>query len=217
MHEPARVMTSDSEIDMAIKSARKYEIYDRLAIKAEYLASTDRLRLVMNDGAAVSIPRRLIQGLADVRKREKLSRIQILERGAGLLWPLLDVSHSVQGLIAGVYGSERWMNELGSKNARPVAARRRNGLAKSPFVGRNRLGSKAGSREQRRDRNGRIQEKSGNTSVETLRKIYGQDFLSDWRNDAKLSAVRQETDMSLIEMVRQHRLGKKLPSPAHQS
>jgi hypothetical protein len=59
-----------------------------------------------------------------------------------------------------------------------------------------------------RDRNGRIEEKRGDTLVRTLRKEYGDDFLSEWRNDAKLSTVREEADMSLTELVRQHRRGK---------
>jgi hypothetical protein len=60
-----------------------------------------------------------------------------------------------------------------------------------------------------RDKNGRIDEKRGDTLVRTLRQEYGADFLSDWRSDAKLSRVREETDMSLTELVRQHQRGKK--------
>jgi hypothetical protein len=59
------------------------------------------------------------------------------------------------------------------------------------------------------DEDGRIEEKKGNTLVRTLRRTYGPDFLVDWRSDAKLSTVREETDMSLTELVRQHRRGKK--------
>lgn len=59
-----------------------------------------------------------------------------------------------------------------------------------------------------RDRDGRIDEKRGDTLIRTLRKEYGEDFLRDWRSDAKLSTVRKETDMSLTELVRQHRRGK---------
>ncbi|HEX7728550.1 MAG TPA: hypothetical protein VF392_05900 [Terracidiphilus sp.] len=59
-----------------------------------------------------------------------------------------------------------------------------------------------------RDTNGRIEEKKGNTLVRTLRSAYGDDFLRDWRSDARLSTVRSETDMSLTELVRQHRRGK---------
>jgi len=59
-----------------------------------------------------------------------------------------------------------------------------------------------------RDSVGQIEEKRGNTLVRTLRKEYGADFLRDWRGDAKLSRIRVETDMSLTELVRQHRRGK---------
>ena len=58
-----------------------------------------------------------------------------------------------------------------------------------------------------RDRNGRIDEKRGDTLVRTLRTEYGPDFLRDWRSNAKLSTVRADTDMSLTELVRQHRRG----------
>jgi hypothetical protein len=59
-----------------------------------------------------------------------------------------------------------------------------------------------------RDADGQISEKHGNTKVETLRATYGDDFLSDWRADAHLETVRQETGMSLSELVRQHQSGK---------
>jgi hypothetical protein len=63
--------------------------------------------------------------------------------------------------------------------------------------------------ERHRDQNGRIDEKKGNTLVRTLRKEYGEGFLREWRSDAKLSTIRAETEMSLTELVRQHRRGKK--------
>lgn len=64
------------------------------------------------------------------------------------------------------------------------------------------------SHSRHRDSDGKIEEKRGDTLIRTLRKEYGADFLSDWRSDAKLSTVREETDMSLTEIVRQHRRGK---------
>ncbi|HEX4321520.1 MAG TPA: hypothetical protein VHZ52_11490 [Acidobacteriaceae bacterium] len=56
-----------------------------------------------------------------------------------------------------------------------------------------------------RDADGRISEKHGNTEVETLRGIYGQDFLSDWRSDAHLETVREETGKSLTQLVEEFR------------
>lgn len=195
MPESARMVTTDSEIDAALKRATAYAKFDRYVVKATYLDSADKLRLVLDDGAICSIPRRLIQGLSGVRKKEKLSQMQIINLGKGLLWPLLDVAHSVPGLLTGVYGSPKWMEQLKSES-------------KSM-----RRGIVVGIDSRHRDLDGNIREKSGNTLVGTLRKTYGEDFLSDWRSDAKLSSVRQETDMSLNEIVRQYRIGKRLPSP----
>lgn len=56
-----------------------------------------------------------------------------------------------------------------------------------------------------RDENGQIREKNGNTRVDTLRQIYGQDFLPDWRGDAHLETVRNATGKSLSELVREHK------------
>jgi hypothetical protein len=50
-----------------------------------------------------------------------------------------------------------------------------------------------------------MDEKRGDTLVRTLREEYGEDFLRDWRSTAKLATVRKETDMSLTELVHQHR------------
>jgi hypothetical protein len=67
---------------------------------------------------------------------------------------------------------------------------------------------KTGLDSRQRDVDGRIEERKGNTLVASLRRVYGEDFLRDWRSDAKLSTVREATDMSLTELVRQHQRGK---------
>lgn len=111
MPKSAQVVTTDVEIDEAIARARKYAKYDRRVVNAVYSKATDRLRLILDDGASYTLPRSLIQGLAGAEEK-KLKRIQILSDGTGLLWPLLDVAHYVPGLLGGVYGSEKWMAAL---------------------------------------------------------------------------------------------------------
>jgi hypothetical protein len=192
MPELARVITTDAEIDLAIQRAKKHAKYDRRVVKATYSRTMDDLRLTLDDGVVCSIPRRLIQGISGAQRRY-LKPIQILGDGTGLLWPLLDVSHYVPALLSGVYGSARWMDQLARSSSKIRAFPRTPGIE-------SRL----------RDVTGSIREKSGRTLVGTLRKTYGEDFLSDWRGDVKLSTVRDETDMSLSEMVRQHMLGRKL-------
>jgi hypothetical protein len=111
MAEPARLVTTDDEIDQALERARKFEKYDRKVVRATYSKTTDRIRLELSDGSIHSIPRHLVQGLSAARGAE-LGRIQILNNGTGLLWPLLDVAHYVPGMLQGIYGSEKWMTAL---------------------------------------------------------------------------------------------------------
>jgi predicted TPR repeat methyltransferase len=111
MPETAKVLVTDAEIDAALGRAREYEKYARRVVKAAYSKSADCLRLVLNDGAIYTVPRRLIQGLGDATERE-LNRIQIIGNGTGLLWPLLDIAHHVPAMLQGVYGTEKWMATL---------------------------------------------------------------------------------------------------------
>ena len=57
-----------------------------------------------------------------------------------------------------------------------------------------------------RDKSGEIDRKHGNTRVGKLRETYGEDFLTDYRSDAKLETVLREEDAdSLSELLRRHR------------
>jgi hypothetical protein len=212
MPEPVRVAVTDAEIDAAIGRAQEYAKYARKVVKATYSKTSRGLRLVLDDGVTCSIPRRLIQGLSEARD-EELGRIQILSGGSGLLWPLLDVAHYVPALLQGVYGTEKWMTALYKRRRRlrivdaAHKPERKPMSARGPDIRREDTMS-AGLDGRHRDRNGRIEEKRGDTLVRTLRTEYGQDFLRDWHSDAKLSTVREEADMSLTELVRQHRRGK---------
>lgn len=197
MPELARVLTSDAEIDAAIRQARAYEKYDRRVLRAVYSARTDRLLLYMDNGVTHMIPRRLLQGLVEARPAG-LHKIELLGGGTGLYWPALDVAHYVPGLLSGVYGSEKWMKRLKEAQQSP-----RNGGGRSgrrTIIDRRAMSHRSGGKE--------IEIGRGNTLIRALRKKHGDDFLTDFHGDAKLSAVRAETDMSLTELVRQHRRRK---------
>jgi hypothetical protein len=111
MAELARMVTTDAEIDAALEAARQTEKFDRRVVRASYSENTDSVVLILKNGVTHSIPRRLLQGLSEARP-EDLKEIELLGRGTGLYWPALDVAHLVSGLLAGVYGSARWMKEL---------------------------------------------------------------------------------------------------------
>jgi hypothetical protein len=111
MPELARVVTTDAEIDAAIRQARLYEKYDQRVVRANYSERTDRFLLRLEGGVTHIIPRWLLQGLSEAEP-SALNRIELLGRGTGLYWPSLDVAHSVSGLLSGVYGSAKWMKLL---------------------------------------------------------------------------------------------------------
>ncbi len=111
MPEIVRVTTTDEEIDAAIQQARIFEKFDRRAACATYSGGADTFLLRMEYGVTYSIPRKLLQGLREANHSD-LNNIELLGRGTGLYWPALDVVHPVSALLAGVFGSVDWMNQL---------------------------------------------------------------------------------------------------------
>jgi len=194
------MVTTDAEIDAAIRQARLFEKYDNRVVRVTYSDRTDRFLLHLENGVTHSIPRWLLQGLSNAEP-SALNKIELLGRGTGLYWPALDVAHLVSGLLAGVYGSAKWMKHLLEfKPSRHLTAIGKGSSTAALTVGRHR---------RHRDADGRIETKRGDTLTGTLREEYGKTFLAGRRGDAKLSTVRAETDMSLTELVRQHQRGKK--------
>ena len=61
---------------------------------------------------------------------------------------------------------------------------------------------------RRRDKNGEISRKHGNTRIRTLRKTYGPGFAAGCADDAKLSDVLSKLDeTSLSHLIRDHEAG----------
>ena len=56
-----------------------------------------------------------------------------------------------------------------------------------------------------RDKDGEIDRKRSDTKVRTLRRTYGEDFLSSFRSDATLGTVLEKTGAnSLSDLLRKH-------------
>jgi hypothetical protein len=105
------MVTTDAEIDAAIRQARKFGKYDQRVVRATYSDRSDKVLLHLENGVTHTIPRRLLQGLSEAEP-SALHKIELLGRGTGLYWPALDVAHLVSGLLTGVYGSAKWMKHL---------------------------------------------------------------------------------------------------------
>jgi hypothetical protein len=128
-----RISTSDAEIDRAIERAKDVRAEPRVT-EVEYRPGPglDLLVLKMSDGHRHVIPREDLQGLQSAKK-EQIARVEILGSGTGLHWPDLDVDFYVSGLLRGVYGTKKWMAEIGRsggsvRSAAKKRAARVNGL-----------------------------------------------------------------------------------------
>jgi len=125
----ARVATTDAEIDMAIARAAKQD--DGLLIQnAAYSRALDALVLHLRNGRRVLFPREDLQGLRDA-PAAKVARVEVLA-GVGLHWEDLNVDLYGPALLEGIYGSKRWMSEIGrrggeARSAKKAKAARRNG------------------------------------------------------------------------------------------
>ncbi len=131
MNNARPIRTIDAELDVALARAREFEPHDLRATKAEYKRKDDLITLYLTDGIRVSIPRKKLQGLQDA-KPSQLAKIELLGHGTGLHWPELDVDHYVPGLLNHVFGTARWMAELGriggsAKSRAKTRAARANG------------------------------------------------------------------------------------------
>jgi Protein of unknown function (DUF2442) len=113
------VTTTDAEIDAAIARGRLHAL--PRVVEARYDAADDEVRIRFENGVRIAFPRRLLEGL-EAASNDQLQDIVISGPGTGLYWPQLDYGHYVRGLVDGVFGTRRWMQQLG----------RRGGTARTP-------------------------------------------------------------------------------------
>jgi hypothetical protein len=105
----ARVLTTDAEIDAALARAIPDEL---LAVSIKYVAEFDIFIIGLTDGNRLVLQRERLQELQNATKSQ-LANVEVLALGTDLHWKDLDVDLYVPALIAGVYGTTRWMSEIG--------------------------------------------------------------------------------------------------------
>jgi hypothetical protein len=117
-----KVITTNDEIDQALENARK-QGQATLVTAVEYRSNPelDMLVLRLSDGRRHLVARENVEGL-QAATAEQIANVEILGGGTGLHWPELDLDLYVPALLQNVYGTRRWMAQLG----------RRGGMAKSP-------------------------------------------------------------------------------------
>jgi hypothetical protein len=117
------------------------------AARATYRAKDDALRIELTNGAAITVPVKLIPGLKRASPSDVRS-VEILGRGGGLHWDSLDLDLSVPALVSSVFAGPEWMAELGRAGGRrssaaKAAAARRNGKKGGRPRGRATAGTSA--------------------------------------------------------------------------
>jgi hypothetical protein len=115
MYSGKRVPT-DAEILARIPAAtertHRADRTEPRAAAASYDRGTGRVRIDLANGCAFEFPVRLAQGLEDAAA-DDLAQVEVYPGGEGLRWERLDVDLSVPALLAGVFGGEAWMRQMG--------------------------------------------------------------------------------------------------------
>ena len=65
-------------------------------------------------GIVMGFPVKLLQGVSE-GSDEQIAAVELSPSGYGLMWEELDSHLSVPGLVAGTFGTKKWMSELGRK------------------------------------------------------------------------------------------------------
>ena len=78
------------------------------ATAARYDRRVGRIVVTLDNGLELMFPPRRAQGLEHAKPAE-LADIEVSPSGLGLHWPALDADLYVPALLAGVFGSRKWM------------------------------------------------------------------------------------------------------------
>lgn len=100
-----------------------------MPVAVRFDRATERIVVDFVNGATFLVPARALEGLDDATTDE-LAEVELLGE-TGLHWESLDVDYTIQGLMAGIFGSRVFMDaqRRGGQSRSPakVAASRANG------------------------------------------------------------------------------------------
>lgn len=119
---------TDAQIEAANARGREMAATLPHASVARYDRRSGRIMVELTNGSMFAFPADLAQGLAGA-SADALSEIELSAGGYGLHWPQLDADLTVPGLLAGVFGTARWMAAQAGRatSETKAAAARRNG------------------------------------------------------------------------------------------
>lgn len=114
----AKWQMSDEEFDRQFEEATKrgqeaLRTQPR-AKSAYYDAASGRVVVELLNGCTFVFPAHLAQGLRDASSQD-LAEVKVMPHGFALRWEKLDADFTLEGLMAGRFGSKRWMEQLRSE------------------------------------------------------------------------------------------------------
>lgn len=120
---------SDEEIEAALERGRIEDDTEPRAKSARYDAETRRFIIELKNGSTFTFPAHLAQGLRDATDTE-LGEVEVWGNGYALSWEALNVDFTVPGLLAGIFGTRKYMASLAGRATSPAkaAAARANGV-----------------------------------------------------------------------------------------
>ena len=117
------------------------------AASAEYDRESNTVWVYLTNGCTFGFPPALIKELKEASARE-ISQVTLSPLGNALHWDDLDAHYSIGGLLAGVFGTRRWMQELGRKGGLSTSGAKSEAARKNGAKGgRPKKGSKTVVRE----------------------------------------------------------------------
>jgi hypothetical protein len=111
----------ERQIEEAVVRGAQAIAAEPRAARAWYDSESDRIMVELTSGILFGFPSEFGQGLRGASARD-LAAVEIEGGGYGLHWEALDADLTVAGLVAGVFGSEVWMRELGRRGGSATTA-----------------------------------------------------------------------------------------------
>ena len=143
--QPPYPVPSDADIVAARRRGQEADVSEARAVAAHYDETSGNLIVTLRGGMTLLIPVHLLQGVAGADP-DFIKEVSLRPRGAGLHWEKLDADFSLQGLVAGSFGTAQWMEQLRGKGLLDQASEARlDAVAQlSGFAAQ--MGRKGGSR-----------------------------------------------------------------------
>ncbi len=110
-----------AKIAKAKDADKKANATEPRAESAGYDEANDLIVIRLKNGAIFSFPPQLAQGLVNATP-EQLNDIWISASGSSIHWESLDVDFGITELLAGIFGTQASMSELGRKGGEKTSS-----------------------------------------------------------------------------------------------